>query len=168
MKTTIVPAQITTIEDRIAGSLGLSQLLLLSGPLFIGGGLYIVLPPTMHNAAYKLVAFILFALICGLLSIRIKGKILLLWLVVILRYNLRPRHYVYDKNNSTGRFDHNQYKPTEILPKEERLEVEHIRLNPLTTPDVVRLESILTNPASNLSFRTKRGGLHVLITEVKE
>src|ERR1019366_4023701 len=98
MKVTVVPAQITTIEDRIAGNLSFSQLLLLAAPVFGGSALYIILPPTMHSAPYKLTVIAVLIFLCGLLAIRIKGKILLLWFVVLLRYNLRPRYYIFNKN----------------------------------------------------------------------
>jgi hypothetical protein len=167
MKVTVVPAQVTTIEDRIAGSLGLSQILLLAAPVFSGSALYIILPPTMHNAPYKLVIFALLLLVCSLMAIRIKGKILLLWLVVILRYNLRPRYYVYNKNSLASReFEENL--PAEADNQEDKAPVKRSRLPALGTADVVRLQAILENPAANLSFKANKGGLHVLITEVKE
>ena len=42
MRTTVVPAQVTTVEDKIAGNLGLSQLLLLTLPVFGGSALFLV------------------------------------------------------------------------------------------------------------------------------
>src|SRR5665213_3181374 len=93
MKVTVVPAQVTTVEDRIAGRLGLSQIMLLITPIFVGSALYAVLPPLMNSSPYKLVIIITIMLICSSLAIRIKGKILLLWLIVVLRYRLRPSYY---------------------------------------------------------------------------
>ena len=168
MKTTIVPAQITTVEDRIAGNLGLNQLLLLSVPVFGGCTLYIVLPPTMHASLYKFFVIAVMALVCGILSIRIKGKILLLWIVVIGRYNLRPRYYLFNKNNLVNREQSEPVKveeetETEVKPVKRR------RLSPLSFSDTARMQSILENPASNLTFTSsKKGGLRVLITEVKD
>jgi hypothetical protein len=168
MKTTIVPAQITTVEDRIAGNLGLNQLLLLSVPVFGGCALYIVLPPTMHASLYKFFVIAVMAAVCGILSIRIKGKILLLWIVVIGRYNLRPRYYLFNKNNLVNREQSEPVKvedetETEVKPVKRR------RLSPLSFSDTARLQSILENPASNLTFTSsKKGGLRVLITEVKD
>jgi hypothetical protein len=168
MKTTIVPAQITTVEDRIAGSLGLNQLLLLSVPVFGGSALYIALPPTMHASLYKFVVIAVMAAVCGILSIRIKGKILLLWIVVIGRYNLRPRYYLFNKNNLVNR---EQSEPVKVEDETET-EVKPVkcrRLSPLSFSDTARLQSILENPASNLTFTSsKKGGLRVLITEVKD
>ncbi len=168
MKTTIVPAQITTVEDRIAGSLGLNQLLLLSVPVFGGSALYIALPPTMHSSLYKLVVIAIMMLVCSILSIRIKGKILLLWLLVIGRYNLRPRYYIFNKNSLKNR---DQLEPIHT-EEESEMEVRPVKrrhLSPLSTSEVSRLKAILENPASNLTFTSsKKGGLRVLITEVKD
>jgi len=53
MKVTVVPAQVTTVEDRIVGSLGFSQLVLIVTPVFIAAALFAVLPPAMGSAVYK-------------------------------------------------------------------------------------------------------------------
>ena len=86
MKITVVPAQVTTVEDRIVGNLGFSQMLLLIVPVFVGAGLFAVLPPAMGGASYKYVIMAIIAFFCALLAIRIRGKILAAWLVTILRY----------------------------------------------------------------------------------
>lgn len=166
MKVTVVPAQVTTVEDRIAGSLGLSQLLLLAAPVFGGSTLYIILPPTLHNAAYKVVIMVLLFLLCSLLAIRIKGKILLFWLATILRYNLRPRYYVFNKRSLHGR---EQYEDVaQVLEEAETSQSEKARIPlALSTAEVVELENLMDNPAANLSFESRKGQLYVRITEVK-
>lgn len=169
MKVTVVPAQITTVEDRIAGSLGLNQLLLLSVPIFGGSALYIILPPSLHSAIYKLAVIAILALASGILAIRIKGKILLLWLVVIWRYNLRPRYYLFNKNATAHRdqFDDSQLAETE--PEADTEPVRHRSLSPLNLADTAHLLDILENPSANLTFKTNpKGGLYVLITQVKD
>ena len=103
MKMTVVPAQVTTVEDRIIGNLGFSQILLLIVPVFAAAGIFVLLPPFMGGALYKYVIMGVVTLLFGLLSIRIKGKILALWLVTVLRYNLRPKYYLFNKNVTTGR-----------------------------------------------------------------
>lgn len=168
MKATVVPAQVTTVEDRIAGNLGLSQLLLLSLPVFGGSGLYIILPPFMHPVLYKLVIIVVFFLVCSLMAIRIRGKILLFWLIIIARYNVRPRYYVFNKNAVAGRehFEHRVADDyTEITAPEP---AKKAIPKPLAIPDIMRLQNLLDNPAANLTFETAKGGLRVRITEVKE
>jgi len=167
MKVTVVPAQVTTVEDRIAGNLGLSQLLLLAVPVFGSSALYIILPPIMHGAAYKYAVMLLSLLICSLLAIRIKGKILLFWLAIILRYNLRPRFYVFNKLSLHGR---EQYDHAVIVNEDEFSEVLKVAKKPLSlsTAEVVKLEGLLDNPDANLSFENRKGGLYVRITEIKQ
>lgn len=70
MKTTIVPAQITTVEDTIAGNLSLNQILLLASPVFLDSALFVVLPPFYHAAAYKIILLIAIAVLCALMSTR--------------------------------------------------------------------------------------------------
>ncbi len=167
MKVTVVPAQVTTVEDRIAGNLGLSQVLLLVTPIFLGAALYVVLPPNMHLAIYKLIIIVALALICSSLAIRIKGKIVLFWLVVILSYNLRPRYYLYNKNSLLHRDQYDQ-----VIEEEEAVEATTTlklnRLAPLSSADSLRIQSLLDNPAAHLTFENTKGGLYVRITEVKE
>lgn len=168
MRSTVVPAQVTTVEDRIAGSLGLSQLLLLTVPVFGGSALFVGLPPFFSYAVYKVVIIVCFAVLCGLLAIRVKGKILLQWLIAIIRYNSRPRYYVYDKNDAHMRDVTPKIKTEEIqkktVPKKTILQ----KLPQLSTAELVKIEDIIANPQANLHFTTNRKGeLSVHITEVK-
>jgi hypothetical protein len=103
MKTTVVPAQITTVEDRIAGSLTFIQIMLLVIPLILGSTLYAIIPPKIHLTTLKLVLIALQFSFFGSLAIRIRGKILADWLITILRYSLRPRIYVFTKNDLLSR-----------------------------------------------------------------
>lgn len=168
MKVTVVPAQVTTIEDRIAGNLGLSQLMLLAAPVFGGSVLYVLLPPTFHNAAYKLVAIVILFLLCSLLAIRIKGKIILFWLVVLLRYTMRPRYYVFDKRSPASREDYRHYDKLEYEEIVETKPKETKQALRLSTAQLMNLHKLIENPAANLSFESKKGGLYVRITEIKQ
>ncbi len=168
MKTTVVPAQITTVEDKIAGSLNLSQLLLLAAPVFGGCALYIIFPPMLRFAPYKVVLMTILVFAFGLLAIRVKGKILLLWLIVITRYNLRPRFYVVNKNDMHLRNTDTDVA-LEAVEDEPKTKPSPIAQMPqLSTADLVRLERIMANPQVNLTFKpAKKGGLSVVITEVE-
>jgi len=167
MKVTIVPAQVTTVEDRIAGNLGLSQLLLLAMPIFGGSMLYAVVPPFMATSTLKMILITLFAVFCGLFAIRIKGKIVLLWIVVLLRYRMRPRYYVYDKRSLHGR-DIAQDVITEEDIEEALLPMTQRRRLNLSTAEVARLHELMEHPGADVSFNTKKGGLYVSITEIPE
>lgn len=168
MKSTVVPAQITTVEDKIAGNLSLSQLLLLVTPAFIGCAIYVILPPFLDMAAYKAVLMAIVLTAFALLAIRIKDKILLQWALIILRYNVRPRYHVFDKNSSHLR-DVARTKPEETVKEPlAAKEVKHVQLPQLSTADAVMLEGIIANPKANLRFMTdKKGALNVRFNEVK-
>jgi hypothetical protein len=168
MKTTVVPAQVTTVEDRVAGNLGLSQLMLLAAPVFGGSALYVILPPSFHSAAYKLVVIIALFVVSSLLAIRIKGKILLLWLIVMLRYDLRPRFYVFDKRSLHGRELYNLAPVIEQEEEEVKTPHKAPKSSSLSTADVIELQDLIENPAANVSFETKKGNLYVRITEIKQ
>ncbi len=168
MRTTVVPAQVTTVEDKIAGNLGFTQLLLLTTPVFLSGAIFAFVPPFMNFTSYKLVVCVLLAIICLTLAVRIKGKILLTWVSVISRYNIRPRHHVFNKNDlhlrtePTGKDDYLAEDP-ETKYVDNPITYENIAL-----PEMVRLENVVSDPRAKLQFRaTKKGGLRVYIQEIK-
>lgn len=170
MRTTIVPAQVTTVEDRIAGRLGLTQLLLLIMPIFGGSAIFVVLPPFFAYAVYKLVLITCVAVLCALLAIRIKGKILLFWAITLLRYNMRPRYYLFNKNTTHAR---EIVLPADIEdePSEETITeaAAPTRRISLTTAERVQIEDLLANPDANVHITTnKKGELRVHLTEIPQ
>lgn len=169
MKITVVPAQVTTIEDRIMGSLGFLQLMLLTMPIFIGGVLFVLLPPFMDGSLYKYIIISIVATLCCILAIRIRGKIVALWLIVILRYNLRPKFYLFNKNTDTFREDYRgkQYESTQ---QKVEAKLDYSSSVPrLAFHETAKVYATIDNPASKLIFETtKKGGLHVRLTEIEE
>ena len=169
MRTTVVPAQVTTVEDRIMGNLGFSQLALIVIPVFVGAGIFIIFPPVMHGSLYKYVISAAFALLMGILAIRIKGKIILLWLVTILRYNLRPQFYLFNKNTENHRNNYRSTKQTAEDDTTEAVARQIVSMPKLAFQDSARVLEAIQNQNSNLRFEaTKKGGLRVRFTEVKE
>jgi hypothetical protein len=170
MKSTVVPAQITTVEDKIMGNLTLQQMVLLATPVFVNFVLFAILPSSMHISAYKVVLMTIVACVCALLAVRIKGKILLVWLVTITRYNSRARFYVFNKNDLYMRdlpTSAQAVKQEEFLGEDLKDEPV-VKIPSLSISDLAKLESILANPAAKLSFKLhKKRGLHVSITEVE-
>lgn len=168
MKVTVVPAQVTTVEDRIMGSLSLSQLMILLLPVFVGAALFAVLPPVMESAVYKFVLIGIMAATCLILSVRIKGKIVALWIMTILRYNLRPKYYLFNKNVATHRADYAEVKP--VKRNEAATDVEkNVAMTKLGILETAKVLAAIEHPASNLRFETTRkGGLHVRLTEIEE
>jgi hypothetical protein len=150
------------------GSLGFSQLALLVIPVFIAAALFVILPPVMHSSAYKYAIMIVIGLLMGILAIRIKGKIILFWLITILRYNLRPKYYLFNKNTDTLRDN-----PQHNMQTEEEEEAKSVtkrdtaKLPRLALHDATRVLETIQRQNSNLRFEmTKKGGLRVRFTEV--
>ncbi len=169
MKTTIVPAQVTTVEDKIAGNLGFTQLLLLVTPVFLSGALFGFFPPFLKVAPYKLVLGGLLALVCITLAIRIKGKILLSWISIISRYNVRPRFYLFDKNDSYLRTSPSDQQALESEPVIEVREAYDLLPELMPMSERVRLETAVLDPRADFHFKTtKKGALRVYIREIKE
>jgi hypothetical protein len=170
MKIAVVPAQITTVEDRIIGSMGFSQVLLLVVPIFVSAGLYAILPPIMGNAPYKYIAILVITLICAVLAIRIKGKIIANWLITIIRYNVRPRYYLFNKNTVALRENYDQVSQTKTATSKTKTKQRtRVSLPKLDAMEAARVLATIENPAARLQFETtKKGGLHVRLTEVEE
>lgn len=168
MKTTTVPAQVTTVEDKIAGNLNASQLFLLAMSVFSGFGLYLLLPPSMKLTIPKILLCSLVMLFFASLAIRIRGQILARWLVVIVRYNLRPRLYVYNKNDLFLRDIAQPKKEAESVVMKEHKPLVTLSDFQVPVTKLVELEKSLSDPRSALAFETnKKGGLDVRITEIK-
>lgn len=168
MKTTVVPAQVTTVEDKIAGNLGVAQMMLLAAPVFGGSLLFVVLPPFFSYAVYKVVLLVCLAVLCGVLAIRIKGQILLLWAVIFLKYNLRPRYYVYNKNDAYLR----SVDDTAITDEESEQTIEDKAERyvpaPLSLQQIIAAETVLASPNANMHLDiTSKGELRVRITEIR-
>jgi hypothetical protein len=169
MKVTVVPAQVTTVEDRIAGNLSMSQMMLLAIPIFGGSALFAVLPPFMNGSPYKYVLLGILALLACGLAIRIRGKILLFWILLIVRYNLRPTYYLYDKHTLVSR---EVFEPIKQLSKEQIVKAKkphRMKLPNISTTDAAHLMGIIENPAAKLRFAVnKKGALYVRITEIEK
>lgn len=166
MKTTIVPAQVTTVEDKITGNLGVSQMLLLVAPVFIGSLLFVLLPPFYEYAVYKVVLLAMLALFCMTLAIRIRGKIVLSWIGIMLHYNMRPKYYVFNKNDMHLRYE--EYPEDEsVMVTAEKKQSHQTVAGLITLPDAVSVEQLIANPSANFRLKvSKKGKLSVHLTEI--
>lgn len=103
MRTTVIPAQVTTVEDTIAGNLTLTQIMLLIAPVLLSTAIYAVLPEKMVLSAYKIPLIIVTSFIFISLSLRIRGRLVLHWLMVLSSFLLRPHIYLFNKNTLFSR-----------------------------------------------------------------
>ncbi len=146
MRTTVVPAQITTVEDRIAGNLTFVQVLLLVAALLLGSALYITLPPHLHLGSIKLTLICLQFVVFGGLALRIHGKIVADWLILYLRFMIRPRIYVFTKNDVTGR-DILIVQPKKITKSVQSMSKPVVSIPALSLSKKDHVGQLLDNPA---------------------
>lgn len=171
MRTTVIPAQITTVEDKIAGSLNLTQILILMIPIFWTTIVYTLFFPTMRLALYKfpLILIVLFA--CLLLSLRVKGKVVLNWLIILLTYNLRPRYYLSNKNDSYLRtldLPISQKKPLRLLKRTTRDEAKQ-SVPKFSLREFIKFDNLIGNPKYTISYKSgRKGGINVAFEQIQK
>ncbi len=170
MRTTVIPAQITTVEDKIAGNLSMTQIVILLIPVFFGTFVFAILPPSMHVALYKLPVVLFVLLVCLILSLRIKGKVVASWLLVLLAYNTRATYYVFNKNDTYLRdipeFEKLDQKETlkAVVKKEVAIPAKTFGVKELK-----ELEAFIKNPNYSFSLKPgKKGGLYVAVSEIEK
>lgn len=144
MRTTIIPAQITTVEDKIAGSLNMTQILILMFPVLWTAIIYILFAPIMKLVVYKLGLIGIVTLICLVLVIRIKDKIVAEWLGVVLRYHFRPRFWLYNKNDSSNRvIDIPEIPDITVIKRKSTKKATNDQKTEINISDLVRLEQLI-------------------------
>lgn len=157
MRTTIIPAQITTVEDKIAGSLNFAQILLLMTPVLWGTLVYAVFSPSMKLAPYKISLTLIVTLISLALALRIKDKIVAEWIGVLLRYKLRPKFYLFNKNDLMERTIDLPIEPIshhkQIAAKSPKKQMRE-----LSVKELIKLEQALNSKNLAVSFRYGRKG----------
>lgn len=161
MRTTVIPAQITTVEDKIAGNLNLTQIVLLLLALLSAVFMYAVLPPKATFQVYKIPFIVLSMLTFAILSLRVKNRVIINWIVLLASYYFRPAFYVANKNDLYLRdvildipVRIKSSKATSL--KKAKKEVEVPMFNP------VNVERILGISRAKLSFKFEKGGLNAI------
>jgi hypothetical protein len=165
MRTTIIPAQITTVEDRIAGSLNITQIMLLILAVFGATAIFTILPPANQLTIYKIPVICINILVFLVLALRIKGKVVINWLITLFKYNLRPGYYVFDKNDTYLReiLTDNLNEATDEEPVDTKVKVPHPNKEAILA-DLIRFEGLVESSKKSLSFRVnKKGGLDVAL-----
>lgn len=172
MRTTVIPAQITTVEDKIAGNLNLTQIIILMIPVFFTTIVYGIFPPRLHFVLYKFPLILIALILCLILSLRIKGKVVFNWLFVLVRYNLRPKYYLFNKNDTYLRvLDLPQIqKRTYKLPTFAQHKIKSRSTNSnVGAIDIIKLKGFIKNPNYTLSLKpNKKGGLYVGLEQIQQ
>lgn len=167
MRTTVIPAQITTVEDKIAGNLNFTQILLLVAALFIDTFIYATLPQRLHFTLYKVPLMAVATLICLILCIRIKGRVVLNWIFLLSSYYFRPRYYLFNKNDLFVReeiiFAFENIKPVSA----KAVKLKKAKDKNLSLTDFIKMQAALATH-SRLDFKfNKKGVMDVAVSEIK-
>lgn len=167
MRNTVIPAQITTVEDKIAGNLNLTQVLLLMIPVFVTTILFAFVPPIMKLGILKMLIVGMSIISGGVLALRIKGRVVLNWLLVWLKFKVRPSFYVFDKNDNYLREVEPIIKSTNKIKVVQKGLVKETR-KALAEIDAVKLLHVINDRKNSLSFVfNQKGGLHVAVEPIK-
>ena len=92
-KSKLIPIEVLRVEDKIFGSLNFLQIGLLALPL-VAAVILLFFPPVGKLPLSKMVIIVLVFTLSGLLAMRIHERLVLHWLILIGRYNCRPKAYV--------------------------------------------------------------------------
>lgn len=168
MKTAIVPAQVTTIEDRIAGNFTISQLMILMAGMGLATLIYLLTAPRYQFNPLKLIAITTVVALIAPLAIRIQGKIVADWLIILTRFWQRPHRYIFTKNDAASRsvpIAEAKSKPLEqkaVSPVRKLTEQ-------LSMHDQTSVDELLDNPGLAVRFVVaEKGGIDVSLTPVKQ
>lgn len=164
-----VPAQITTIEDTIVGNISVQQGLLLMIPVLFGFIITLLFPPFGQFVLYKIVTVIALFMVCGLLAMRIRGRIIAKWIGIFIAYSLRPRYFVYDKNSTYLRpirkIEPKEVKRTSNVPEVKKPK---LKTSGIAAHEFARLEELALDKRTKMRFEVgKKGKLNVRITEIQ-
>jgi hypothetical protein len=165
MRTNIIPAQITTVEDKIAGNLSFTQIILLLGSLFLSVFIYAAVPTKLEFTTLKIILILITLTLFSTLSLRTKDRIILSWLALLVSYYIRPKVFVFDKNSTYLRKGAGiNTKKNNKKPGKLKFKIENKNENADVYP--VFIEDLLKNPETGFSFKfRKKGGLNVSVSE---
>ncbi len=168
MRISIVPAQITTVEDKIAGNVSVQQAMLLGIPILFGFIIALVFPPSGQFVAYKIAIVLGLFVVCGSLAIRIKDRIVAQWLKLFVIYSARPLYYIYDKNSSYLRNTETIDAINEEIVTTQPIRKPIVTMNNISPKEFIRLEQFTNDVRAGMKFEIgKKGELNVRVTEVK-
>ena len=146
--------------------------MMLMAPVFFMTLIYAVFPPSMSFVAYKLTLSMIFFVICITLSLRIKGKIVIHWLSILIRYNLRAKYYIYNKNESYLRTLHlPTTNKTPVAEKKLLKAKARKKIKPAIyrIKNLVSLENMIGNDEVDFRYKIgKKGGLNVAFEQIKK
>ncbi len=164
MRTTVIPAQITTVEDKIAGNLNLTQIVLLLASLFVATFIYATFPQRLSFSMYKIIFIAIQFFFFVFLSLRIKGKVVVNWLFILSSYYFRPGFYIYSKNDAYLRdIPYLAELEEEKAIKVAKAEAKKTKSQAVIIPGLLGVDQLLGVRRDKLDFKfDKNGGLDAI------
>ena len=157
MRNTLVPAQITTVEDKITANLNLKQILIIICLIFIDLFIFGIFPPFFKLYLYKdIILFILDSNLL-LLAIRIKGILMIDYLILVIKYYIRPGYYFFSTKANQKKDNSNDNKKYSNSIKERQLSRKKLDLK----KDINNTID-LTSKIDGMNFKVKRGALYAI------
>lgn len=168
-RNTVVPAQVMTVEDKIVGSLGMKQLILLGIGVIGSGCIFLMMAPTGKITLFKLLVIFVLNIVTTCGAIRYKGELLLQWAAIGLAYVLRPRYWVYDKYTAYLRHvEHVDVAQTTVTPQEVATATEAARIPAVAIETQVQLNEFMNDPEKRVRFVNTKGGMKIVYTAETE
>lgn len=165
MKTSTVPAQVTTVEDRVAANLSLKQLVILISTVFIGVLQFLLFLPAVSINPIKAVVMLV-SLSLGLLAaVRVREQLMLDWSTLLAKYIFRPKYYIINKNDEYLR----QELCDRSKPKTETKATPN-KFKTITLPlgKAVKLQGYITENKLSLSFvNSSKKGVIIDVLETR-
>lgn len=149
MRTTIIPAQVTTVEDTIAGNFNLTQIVLFVSSLLANTFIYALVPKQLSFSLPKIVLILMVFALFLTLAIRIKQRLILNWLIILAGFSIRPHIYLFNKNSLFAR-EVIRIEPVKKNTKKASLKKTDIREKISLNFDY---QSVLRSPSINLNFK---------------
>jgi hypothetical protein len=136
-------------------------------PVFFGIVLYAMIYPVMKISLVKIILASIIFLVCAILAIRIKGKLIVNWLIVILKFNLRPTYYIFDKNTTYLRDIYlPKIKKTKKAIKTQKVKVKTKYRQTIGETETHKLNHLIKN--QSISYKLNRGGaINVAFEQIK-
>jgi len=126
-------------------------------PLLWTAIIYILLIPSMKLTSFKLVLIIISTATSGILALRIKDKIVAEWLGVLLKYRLRPKYYLFNKNDLTNRtLDIPELPVEQIVTRKTVKKISKSQNMDLDIFDQVKLEHLINSGKVALHYQLSK------------
>ena len=98
-----VPAEITSLENKVFGNLSLKQLIFFTAPALAIIFSFTILPTVLKYDLYKLVIAIVTGIPMAIMGIRVDKILIVERLALIVSYHIRPHRFISNKNSVESR-----------------------------------------------------------------